>query len=83
MWSENQLCCQSNHLARYATVSTDDHKISDSNNNVPHMVEGVIGHEALVHQQSLHGVTRGGVVGLGVNHDLGSLGKFKPQNNLQ
>ena len=73
MWDENELCCQSNQMARYKTVSTDDHKISDSNNNVTHMVEGVIGHEALVHQQGLHGVTRGGVVSLRVKHNLDCL----------
>ena len=41
------------------------------------MIERVIIEETLVHQQRLHGVTRGGVVGLGVNHDLDSLGKLK------
>ena len=41
-----------------------------------HVVEGVIGHEALVHQQGLHGVTRGGVVSLGVKHNLDCLEKI-------
>ena len=37
------------------------------------MMECVIVEETLVHQQGLHGITRGGVVSLGVKHDLDGL----------
>ena len=84
MWgeSENELCCQSDQLARYERVSTDDHNILVIHNMIndadgTHVVEGVIGHEALMHQQGLHGVTRGGVVSLGVKHNLDCLEKIQ------
>ena len=39
-------------------------------------MEGVSVEETLVHQQRLHGITRGGVVSLGVQHNLDRLKKI-------
>ena len=37
------------------------------------MMEGVIVEETLMHQQGLHGIASGGVVSLGVEHNLDCL----------